>query len=45
MKKQKMITDKPICTQLIEVQYATGEEWKAITNSTRKNEVAGQKQK
>ena len=27
------------------VQYATGEEWRAITNSTRKNEVAGPKKK
>ena len=27
------------------VQYVTGEEWRAITNSSRKNEVAGQKQK
>ena len=23
------------------VQYATGEEWRAIINSSRKNEVAG----
>ena len=27
------------------VQYATGEEWRAITNSSRKNEVAGPKWK
>ena len=27
------------------VQYVTGEEWRAITNSCRKNEVAGPKQK
>ena len=27
------------------VQYATGEEWRAITNSSRKNEVAGPKRK
>ena len=27
------------------VQYVTGEEWRAITNSSRKNEVAGLKQK
>ena len=27
------------------VQYATGEEWRAISNSSRKNEVAGPKQK
>ena len=27
------------------VQYATGEEWRTITNSSRKNEEAGPKQK
>ena len=27
------------------VPYATGEEWRAITNSFRKNEVVGPKQK
>ena len=27
------------------VQYATGEEQRAVTNSSRKNEVAGPKQK
>ena len=27
------------------VQYATGEEWRAVTNSSRKNEVAGPKRK
>ena len=27
------------------VQYATGEEWRAITNSTRKNEVTRPKQR
>ena len=27
------------------VQYVTREEWRAITNSSRKNEVAGLKQK
>ena len=26
-------------------QYTTGEEWRAITNSSRKNEAAGPKQK
>ena len=26
-------------------KYVTGEEWMAITNSSRKNEAAGQKQK
>ena len=33
-----MLEDKG--TQLEGVQYATREEWKAITNSSRKNEVA-----
>ena len=27
------------------VQYATGKEWTAITNSSRKNEIAGPKRK
>jgi len=27
------------------VQYATGEEWRTTTNSSRKNEAAGPKQK
>ena len=27
------------------VQYATGEKWRAITKSSRKNEAAGPKQK
>ena len=26
------------------MQYATGEEWRAITNSSRKNDVAGPKE-
>ena len=34
----------PYC-MLEGVQYVTGEEWRAITNSCRKNEVAGPKQK
>ena len=29
----------------LNVQYATGEEWRAITNSSRKNEEAGPKRK
>ena len=28
-----------------DVQYATREEWRAITSSSRKNEVVGPKQK
>ena len=45
MKRQKDTTleDKP--PRLVGVQYATGEEWRAITNSSGKNEVAGPKQK
>ena len=35
--------DKPL--RLEGVQYATGEEWRAITNSSRKKEVAGPKWK
>ena len=35
----------PPCPRLEGVQYATGEEQRAITNSSRKNEVAGSKQK
>ena len=31
--------------RLVGVQYATGEEWRAITNSSRMNEVPGPKQK
>ena len=31
--------------RLEDVQYATGEKWRAITNSSRKNEVAGPKWK
>ena len=34
------LEDKPI--GLEGVQYATGEEWRAITNSSRKKEVTGQ---
>ena len=37
------LEDKPI--GLEGVQYATGEEWRAITNSSRKNEEAGPKWK
>ena len=45
MKRQKNMTleDKP--SRLDGVQYATGEEWIAITNSPRKNEEAEPKQK
>ena len=45
MKRQRDMTpeDKPL--RLEGVQYATGEEQRAITNSSRKNEAAGPKQK
>ena len=45
MKKQKDVTleDEPLRSE--GVQYATGEERRAITNSSRKNEAAGPKQK
>ena len=45
IKMQKDMTpkDKPPGSE--GVQYATGEERKTITNSSRKNEVAGSKQK
>ena len=45
MKRQKDMTleDKPPRSE--GVQFATGEEQRAITNSSRKNEVAGPKRK
>jgi len=44
MKRQKdTLEDKPLRSK--GVQYATGEEQRAITNGYRKNEVAGSKQK
>ena len=45
MKRQKDTTpeDKPLRSEGI--QYATGEEWRAIINSSRKNETAGPKGK
>ena len=44
MKRQKDMTpeDKPTRSS---AQYATGEEQRAITNNSSKNEVAGPKQK
>ena len=43
MKRQEdmAVEDEPL--RLEGVQYGAGEEWRAITNSTRKNEVAGPK--
>ena len=45
MKRQKYMTleDEPLRSE--GVQYASGEEWRAVSNSSRKNEAAGPKQK
>ena len=45
MKRQKDMTpeDEPLRSE--GVHYATGKEWRAVTNSSRKNEVAGPKWK
>ena len=45
MKRQKDMTweDEPPMSE--GVQYATGEEWRAITHSFRKNKAARPKQK
>ena len=45
MKRQKYMTPEDEPRWLESVQYATGEEQRVITNSFRKNEVAGPKQK
>ena len=45
MKKQKIITPENEPSQVGMYQYATGEEQRAITNSSRKNEEAGPKRK
>ena len=46
MKRQKDMTLKGELPPGWKVsKYVTGEEWMAITNSSRKNEVPGQKQK
>ena len=45
MKRQKDMTPEDEPLMLEGVPYVTGEEWRAITNSCRKNEVAGPKQK
>ena len=44
-KRQKDMTMEDEPPWLEGVQYATGKEQRAITNSSRKNEVAGSKQK
>ena len=43
--KAKDMTREDEVPRLVGVQYATGEEWRAITNSSRMNEVPGPKQK
>ena len=45
MKRQKCMTLEGKPPRLKGVQYATGEEQRAITNSSRKNEAVGTKQK
>ena len=45
MKRQKDMTPEDELLRLEGVRCTTGEEWKAITNSARKNEVAGSKRK
>ena len=45
MKRQKDITLEVKSPRSEGIQYTTGEEWRAITNSSRKKEVAGPKQK
>ena len=43
MKIKKDMTVRDKAPRFEGVQYATGEEWSAITNSSRKNEVTGPK--
>ena len=45
MKRQKDMVPKDKPTRLEAVQYATGEEQRATTNSSRKNDMAGPKWK
>ena len=45
MKRQKDMTPEGEFPRLEGVQYATGEEQRAITNSSRKNEAMGRNQK
>ena len=45
MKRQKDMTPEDEHSRLEGVQYATGEEWSTITNSSRNNEADGPKQK
>ena len=43
--KEKDMTPEDELPRSEGVQYATGRKWREITNSFRKNEVAGRKQK
>ena len=45
MESQKGMTPEDETPRLEDVQYATGEEQRAITNSFRKNAAVGPKQK
>ena len=45
MKRQKDMTLEDGHPRLGGVQYTTGEEWREITNSSRKNEAAWLKRK
>ena len=45
MKRQKDMIPEDEPPRSESVQYATGEEWRAITNSSRKKEAAGPKRK
>ena len=45
MKMQKGVTPEHEPSRLESIQYATGEELRGITNSSRKNEVTGPKRK
>ena len=44
MKRQKDMTPEDESPRSEGVQYATGEKWRAITNSSRKNGATGPKQ-
>ena len=45
MKRQKDMTPEDEPPRLEGVQYATGKNWRTITNSSRKKEAAGLKRK
>jgi len=45
IKRQKYTTLENVPSRSEGVQYVTGEEWREISNRSRKNEVAGPKQK